>query len=134
MPEGTPGPWPRARWRLALAAAAATLLAATPPVGAADAVRTLHVVLPSAETSFDPQYASDASSDSVIENIFEAMLGYDYLARPVRLVPRTLEAMPVSEDGGKTYLCRIRKGIFFTPDPAFKGKPRELTARITPMP
>src|SRR5437773_291463 len=36
--------------------------------------------------------------------------------------------MPSVEDGGKTYICRIRKGVFFTPDPAFKGKPRELTA------
>ena len=85
--------------------------------------------MPTAETSFDPQYASDASSDTVIANVFESMLDYDYLARPVRLVPRTLEAMPVTEDGGKTYLCRVRKGIFFTPDPAFKGKPRELTAQ-----
>jgi ABC-type transport system substrate-binding protein len=56
------------------------------------------------------------------------MLSYDYLARPVKLVPRTLEALPVVEDGGKTYVCRLRKGIFFTPDPAFRGKPRELTA------
>ena len=46
----------------------------------------------------------------------------------MKLVPRTLEAMPVIEDGGKTYVCHVRKGIFFTPDAAFKGKPRELTA------
>ena len=26
------------------------------------------------------------------------------------------------------YLCRVRKGIYFTPDPAFRGQPRELTA------
>src|SRR6185436_3126514 len=44
------------------------------------------------------------------------------------LVPRTLEAMPAVEDGGTTYVCKVRKGIFFTPDPIFKGKPRELTA------
>ncbi|MDQ6916742.1 MAG: ABC transporter substrate-binding protein, partial [Pseudomonadota bacterium] len=37
-------------------------------------------------------------------------------------------AMPAIEEGGRTYVCHIRKGIFFTPDPAFKGKPRELTA------
>ena len=78
--------------------------------------------------SFDPQFASEAASDSVISNIFEPMLDYDYLARPVKLVPRTLEAMPTVSDGGKTYLFKLRKGIYFTPDPAFKGKPRELTA------
>jgi ABC-type transport system substrate-binding protein len=46
----------------------------------------------------------------------------------VKLVPRTLEAMPVIEDSGRTYICRIRRGIFFTADAAFKGKPRELIA------
>ena len=95
---------------------------------AADPTKVLHVGVTIAETSFDPQFASDASSDAVIANIFEAMLDYDYLARPVRLVPRTLEALPVVSDNGATYLCRIRKGIFFTPDAAFGGKPRELTA------
>src|SRR5450631_4054376 len=95
---------------------------------AADPGKTLRVVFAIAETSFDPQFASDAASDGVISNIYESMLDYDYLARPVKLVPRTLEAMPSIEDGGKTYVCHIRKGIFFTPDAAFKGKPRELTA------
>jgi oligopeptide transport system substrate-binding protein len=95
---------------------------------ATDPAKTLRVVFSIAETSFDPQFASDAASDSIISNIYEAMLDYDYLARPVKLVPRTLESMPAVADGGRTYLCRIRKGIFFTPDPAFKGKPRELTA------
>ncbi len=95
---------------------------------AADPAKVLHVALSIAETSFDPQFASDAASDSVIANIFESMLDYDYLARPVRLVPRTLEAMPVVSDGGATYVCRIRRGIYFAPDPAFGGQPRELTA------
>ncbi|HEY8624241.1 MAG TPA: hypothetical protein VIM74_10285, partial [Casimicrobiaceae bacterium] len=113
--------WPKVAFALALAFA---------PTGsdAADPSKTLRVVFAIAETSFDPQFASDAASDSVIANIYEAMLDYDYLARPVKLVPRTLEALPSVEDGGRTYVCRIRKGIFFTADPAFKGKPRELTA------
>src|SRR5208337_5123396 len=88
----------------------------------------LHVAFPIAETSFDPAFASDGASDSIIANIVEAMLDYDYLVRPVKLVPRTLEAMPTVEESGKTYTMKIRKGIFFTPDPAFKGKPRELVA------
>jgi len=98
------------------------------PVQAADEPKVLRVLFNTAETSFDPQWASDAASDSVIENIYEAMLDYDYLARPLQLVPRTLEAMPTVQDNGATYVFRIRKGIHFTPDPAFKGKPRELTA------
>ena len=83
---------------------------------------------PAAETSFDPAVAFDDISGVVIDSILKAMLDYDYLARPVKLVPRTLEAMPAVEDGGTTYVCKVRKGIFFAPDPVFKGKPRELTA------
>ena len=110
-----------AAWCLCAALAAS-------PVFAADMAKTLRVAYSIAETSFDPAFASDAASDGIIANIFDTMLDYDYLARPVKLVPRALEAMPVVEDGGKTYVCRIRKGIHFTPDTAFKGVRRELTA------
>ncbi|HSC99655.1 MAG TPA: ABC transporter substrate-binding protein, partial [Casimicrobiaceae bacterium] len=95
---------------------------------AADPAKTLHVAFSIAETSFDPAFATDAASDAVMANIFDAMLDYDYLARPVKLVPRALEALPTVEEGGRVFICRLRKGIYFTPDPAFKGKPRELTA------
>ena len=114
--------------RVSVAVLASLLVAHAMPAAAADASKTLRIALQIAETSFDPAFASDAASDSVLSNIFDSMLDYDYLARPVKLVPRSLESMPTVEEGGKTYLCRIRKGIFFTPDPAFKGKPRELTA------
>jgi ABC-type transport system substrate-binding protein len=104
------------------------LAVALAPAHAAQPVRTLRVAFAIAESTFDPAFASDAASDGVIANIFEPMLDYDYLARPVKLVPRTLEAMPVVEDGGRTYTMKVRKGIHFTPDPAFRGEPRELTA------
>jgi ABC-type transport system substrate-binding protein len=64
----------------------------------------------------------------VVQAIFETLLTYDYLARPSKLVPLTAEALPQITDDGKTYTFRIRKGIHFTPDPAFKGAKRELTA------
>jgi len=98
------------------------------PAQPLDTVKTLRVAFSIAETSFDPAFASDAASDGVIANIFEAMLDYDYLARPVKLRPLTLEAMPKVEDGGRTFVARVRKGILFTPHPAFKGQRRELTA------
>ena len=102
-------------------------LAAAPFVAAADG-GTLRASFRIAETSFDPAFASDAASDSVIGCIIEPLLSYDYLARPVKLVPRTAEAMPVVGDGGKTYLFKVKPGIYFTPDAAFAGKPRELVA------
>ena len=54
----------------------------------------LRVLFESAETGFDPAQVSDLYSYRVIAHIFEALLGYDPLAMPVRLVPLTAEAMP----------------------------------------
>jgi ABC-type transport system substrate-binding protein len=100
----------------------------TPAVHAAGAGKTLHVAFQIAETSLDPAFVSDAASGRITSMICESMLDYDYLARPVVLVPRTLEAMPTVLENGKEFTLKVRKGIFFTPDPAFHGKPRELTA------
>jgi ABC-type transport system substrate-binding protein len=36
--------------------------------------------------------------------------------------------MPEVTDGGRTYVLHLKRGIYFAPDPAFKGKRRELTA------
>jgi oligopeptide transport system substrate-binding protein len=95
---------------------------------AADSGKVLHAAFSIAETSFDPVLAFDAASDSVVEEISESMLEYEYLARPLKLAPLTLERLPEVSDRGATYVCRIRKGIFFAADPAFKGKRRELVA------
>jgi ABC-type transport system substrate-binding protein len=106
---------------LALAALLGTVAQAAP-------AGTLRVAFSIAETSFDPAFANDAASQSVIANIFDTLLGYDYLARPVRLVPRAAEALPVATDNGRTFTFKLKKGVFFQPDPAFVGKRRELTA------
>jgi ABC-type transport system substrate-binding protein len=95
---------------------------------AADMAKTLRVAYQIAETSLDPAFVSDAASLGITENIFDSMLDYDYLARPVKLVPRALESMPTIEDGGRTFTFKILRGVYFTPDPAFKGARRELTA------
>ena len=59
--------------------------------------------------------------------VFDAPLTYDYLARPVKVIPNTAALPEVSADG-LTWTIRIRPGIHFADDPAFKGRPRELTA------
>jgi ABC-type transport system substrate-binding protein len=91
--------------------------------------RTLRFAFPAAESTFDPaQTDSSLYSRIVIANILEAPLGYDYLARPVQLVPRTAAALPEVSTDFKRITFRIRPGIFFTDDPAFGGRPRELVA------
>ncbi len=98
------------------------------PGEAADMDKVIRHVFPAAETGFDPAAAQDLYSGTIEQAIFETLLTYDYLARPAKLVPLTAEAMPVVTDNGKTYTIHVRKGVYFTPDPAFKGKKRELVA------
>jgi ABC-type transport system substrate-binding protein len=81
-----------------------------------------------AETNFDPAFTSDLYSNTVIEEILESPLTYDFLARPAKLKPLTLEAMPEITDGGRTYTLHVKPGIYFADDPAFGGKKRELVA------
>ncbi|MDR0771079.1 MAG: ABC transporter substrate-binding protein, partial [Burkholderiales bacterium] len=90
--------------------------------------KTIRMAFPTAETGFDPARVTDLYSNTVNEAIFERLLTYDYLARPARLIPMTAETMPEITDDGKTYTFRVRPGIRFHSDPAFGGKPRELTA------
>src|SRR5512137_777015 len=112
--------------RRVLAGLAGVLLAL--PAAAADMNKVVNHVFPVAETGFDPQAVNDLYSGTVVQAIFETLLSYDYLARPSKLVPMAAEAMPVITDDGRTYTFKIRKGVYFTPDPAFKGQKRELVA------
>ena len=97
-------------------------------VRAADANKVLHYVFTAAETGFDPAVAHDIYSSQIIRSIYETLYTYDYLARPAKLVPSTAATMLAISDGGKTYTITLKKGIYFTDDPVFKGRKRELTA------
>ena len=107
---------------LALAAWAAV------PAAAADPDKVFRYAFPIAETGFDPAELSDLYSGYLIANIFDTPLEYDYLARPIKLVPSTLAAMPEITEGGTLYTMRVKPGIYFADDPAFAGKRRELVA------
>jgi oligopeptide transport system substrate-binding protein len=90
--------------------------------------KVLRTTFQVAETGFDPVKVSDYYSGVVISAIFDPLLTYDYLARPAKLVPNVTTSLPEIADGGKTYTLKLRPGIHFTPDAAFKGQKRELTA------
>ncbi|HUP98403.1 MAG TPA: ABC transporter substrate-binding protein [Usitatibacter sp.] len=95
---------------------------------AADPRKVIRVASPSAEKGFDCVQESDENTGTICDNIFDALLQYDHLARPVKLQPRAAAALPEVTDGGRTFTFRIKPGIFFTPDPAFNGARRELVA------
>jgi ABC-type transport system substrate-binding protein len=107
----------------------AALLLALPAVAhAADPGKVLRYAFEVAETSLDPQRISDLYSGILVGGIFDAPLKYDHLARPLKLKPNTLAAMPEISADGLTYTLRVRPGVYFADDAAFNGKKRELTA------
>ena len=92
--------------------------------------RTLHLAIPTPETSLDPvQTNSDLSSSTVLAQILEAPLCYDYLARPVKLALATAARMPEVSADGRVFTVHLQPGIFFADDPAFGGRRRELVAQ-----
>ncbi len=82
-----------------------------------------------AETGFDPAQVNDFYSSSIIGNIFDAPLAYDFIARPAKIVTNTAEALPEVSADFTTITVRIRPGIYFQDHPAFKGQRRELVAQ-----
>lgn len=91
--------------------------------------KTIKVAFRAVETGFDPQKVEDRYSIAICENLFESLLTYDWLARPVRLVAQVVETVPEGEEGGTRFTFRIKPGIYFADDAAFNGKKRELVAR-----
>ncbi|MES2740185.1 MAG: ABC transporter substrate-binding protein [Pseudomonadota bacterium] len=111
----------------ACAALAPWAWAADAPARAAGPLKVLRYILPAAEAGFDPAVARDLYSNHINQAIFEPLFTYEYLARPVKLMPATAAALPEVSADGLTYTIKLKRGIRFTPDPAFGGKPRELT-------
>lgn len=105
------------------------LLLALVATTAAHAEKVLRYAFLIAETGFDPAKISDEYSRAVTAHIFESPYCYDPLARPVKMKPLTAEAMPQTDAEFKTFTIKLRPGIYFADDPAFKGHRRELTAQ-----
>ena len=93
----------------------------------ADPRKVLNLAIPDI-SGLDPQQAGDLYSVRIALQIFEGLYQNSYLADPVRVIPNTAVALPEISDDGRLWTIRVRKGIRFTDDPAFAGRPRELVA------
>jgi ABC-type transport system substrate-binding protein len=111
--------------RAALCSVALVLGAA---VHAAEPPKVLRYAMRIAETGFDPAQISDLYSSTLVANVFDAPYAIEFLARPTRSRPNTAAAMPEASADFTTFTVRLRPGIYFADDPAFKGKKRELVA------
>lgn len=110
---------------LLLRAAILACVLVSPPAYAEKVLRYAFLV---AETGFDPVQINDLYSSIILNHIYDPPLTYDYLARPAKVKPNTAELPEVSADG-RVWTLRMRRGIYFADDPAFKGQKRELTAQ-----
>jgi ABC-type transport system substrate-binding protein len=125
----------RGCWRAAVVWAAAFAFAAPAFAKAQSAddpapgpKKVLRYAFRIAETGFDPAQIQDIYSRTVTPHIFEALYEYDPLARPAKIRPLTAEAMPEHSDDWRVWTMKVKPGIYFADDPAFKGARRELTA------
>ena len=123
-PRSRPAPGVRTTARVF---AAALALAAAAPASSAEKVLRLQM-LADVEV-LDPARAGSLSTLNTIAPLYHQPLTYDYLARPVKLVPYAAQALPQVSADGRTYTLRIRPGLRYTPHPAFGGKVREVTAQ-----
>jgi ABC-type transport system substrate-binding protein len=109
---------------LLLCCLASCAMAANP----ANPNKVLRTAFQAGDDGFDMVRTTNYYSGWIADAIFETLISYDYLARPLKLVPKTAERVPEATDGGKSYTFQIKKGIYFSPDPVFNGARRELTA------
>ena len=113
------------------ASLSASLVALLPqPAQAQPAVRkVLRYAFEVAETSLDPAKVNDLYSRTLTPHIFEGLYKYDHLARPIKIKPLTADGMPQASADFRVWTIKLKPGIFFADDPAFKGRKRELVAQ-----
>jgi ABC-type transport system substrate-binding protein len=90
--------------------------------------KVFRYAFPAAETGFDPAQLSDLYSRILTANMFDALYTYDYLARPLTIRPNLAAGMPEVSADFKTYTVKLKPGVYFADDAAFKGSKRELLA------
>lgn len=90
-------------------------------------LKVLHLNMSAAETGFDPVTTSDLNTASIEAQLYDSVLTYDYLARPVRLVPRLATEMPEVTHQGTVWVIHLKKGVYFAPNELFGPHSRLLT-------
>ena len=112
-----------------LAALAQTAPASAPEAATPGAPKKVYrYSFNTAESGFDPAQISDIYSRTVTPHIFEGLYRYDPLARPIKVVPLTADGMPVNSPDFRVWTVKVKPGIYFQSDAAFKGSQRELIA------
>jgi oligopeptide transport system substrate-binding protein len=77
--------------------------------------------------TLDPAEGATQYDNRCASQIYETLVQYKYLKRPLALEPLLLEELPQVSKDGKTYQFKLKQGVVFQDDPCFPGgKGREL--------
>jgi ABC-type transport system substrate-binding protein len=107
------------------------LLAGCTKKNSLDPTNTIYVSSIAKIKGLDPVFADDLYGGREVARIYEGLLQYHYLKRPYTLEAGLAEALPTISKDGKTYTFKLKSGVVFQDDKAFKatdGKGRELVA------
>jgi oligopeptide transport system substrate-binding protein len=104
-------------------------LSSCSPQQSAD-VKTLRIPMRSdGPSGIDPVRSSSQYDNIAVSQIYECLLQYKYLKRPLELEPLLLAEMPTIAEDGVTWQFKLKKGVIFHDDPAFPNcKGRELVS------
>lgn len=71
--------------------------------------------------SLDPVIGSTTYENRACSQIYETLVQYKYLKRPLELEPLLLEKMPEVSPDGRTWRFTLRRDVRFQDDPCFAG-------------
>lgn len=75
--------------------------------------------LKSAIKSIDPATCGDTTSHGIQANFYEGLYCYQYLKRPLEVIPQLAAEMPHISQDGLTYTIRLKKDVKFFRNPCF---------------
>ncbi|MCA9197842.1 MAG: hypothetical protein KDA87_09905 [Planctomycetales bacterium] len=91
--------------------------------------KVLRVPLISECRSMDPADGSTMYDNRCVVQVYETLLQYKYLKRPLELEPLLLSEMPTQSEDGLTYHFTLKPDVYFQDDECFPdGKGRQLVA------
>ncbi len=94
-----------------------------------DPPNTLHLYSIAKIKGLDPIHADDVYAALEVGRVYEPLLQYHYLKRPVVLIPNLARSMPNISPDGKKITFHLKEGVYFQDNPCFKasqGKGRAL--------
>lgn len=99
--------------------------------------KVIYTTFVQAPRTLDPAVAYTTAANAIVSAVYDPLLQYHFLKRPYELIGALATEVPRAElrdDGGTTYVFRLRQGLHFAEDESFGAftdgiVTREVTAR-----